>query len=302
MTKDLSVVINLTASVVACLFLTTQSLGQVNNVPVINQQQAYKLKSKINKMDYQIFISLPKHYTKSDTTRYPVLYLLDGNYTFPMAHSTRQLLDLAGSLEDLIIVGIGYTWDKSYEPWYIGRWSDFTPSNDVKSDTSRSFLAMLDLKKGSIHSGGANQFIGVLKNEIIPFVEKNYKVNQDRGIAGHSLSGLFAAYCLLHEPRLFSRYGINSPSLWWDDLKIFGIEKSFAEKNRSLYAQVFLSVGEGEGDAMVPKMKAFADSLRKHSYAGLSLTSQVFEGEGHFSVVPASISRTLRVLYKVKAK
>ena len=53
---------------------------------------------------------------------------------------------------------------------------------------------------------------------------------------------------------------------------------------------------------MVPKMTAFADSLKVHNYIGLTLASQIFEDEGHFSVVPASISRTLRTLYKVKKK
>ena len=57
-----------------------------------------------------------------------------------------------------------------------------------------------------------------------------------------------------------------------------------------------------EGQSMVPKMTAFADSLKSYNYIGLTFTSQVFEDEGHFSVVPASISRTLRTLYKAKRK
>lgn len=157
-------------------------MGQTNSIPAINQKQEYQVKSKINKISYQIFVSLPKYYSKTDTTKYPVLYLLDGNYTFPIAHSTRQLLDFAGSIEDLIIVGIGYSWDKSYEPWYTGRWGDFTPSSDIKNDTSSTFLSMLKLKSGSLTSGNAKEFISILKNEIIPLVEKNYKVNGDKGL------------------------------------------------------------------------------------------------------------------------
>jgi predicted alpha/beta superfamily hydrolase len=141
-----------------------------------------------------------------------------------------------------------------------------------------------------------------MKNEIIPFVEKKYKTNGDRGIAGHSLGGLFTAYCLLSEPDLFHRYGINSPSFWWDKNKMFEMEKAFSEKNKNLNAQVFISVGSREGESMVPKMTAFADSLKIHNYNGLILTSQIFDNETHFSVLPSSISRTLRVLYGVKRK
>lgn len=292
----------ITMALFAFIGFTLQSMAQTTSIPVINQKQEYQLKSKINNKAYQLFVSLPKYYSQKDTTKYPVLYLLDGNYTFPIAHSTRQLLDFTGSLEDVIIVGIGYNWKKSYEPWFTGRWHDLTPSPDNTSDTSRSFLAMLNLKAGSLQSGGAKEFLTIIKNEIIPFVEKNYHVNDDRGIEGHSYGGLFATYCLLQEPQLFNRYGINSPSLWWDNEKIFETEKSFAEKNRTLNAQVFITVGNKEGESMVTKMTAFADSLKAHHYSGLTLTSQIFEDEGHFSVVPASISRTLRVLYKPKRK
>jgi hypothetical protein len=31
------------------------------------------------------------------------------------------------------------------------------------------------------------------QTEIIPFIDKSYKTNSDRGIAGHSLGGLFTA-------------------------------------------------------------------------------------------------------------
>jgi predicted alpha/beta superfamily hydrolase len=284
------------------MVFTYQSTGQTNSVPRINQKQDYHLKSKINHNNYQLFVSLPENYSKTDTTRYPVLYLLDGNYTFPIAHSTRQLLDLSGSLEDVIIVGIGYTWEKSYEHWYVERWKDFTPSSDIISDTSRAFLALLNLKTSSLASGGAQAFMNALQREIIPFIEKKYKVNADKGIAGHSLGGLFAAYSLFQEPKLFNRYGINSPSLWWHSDEIFIVEKSFAKKNKNLNAQVFISVGSREGASMVPKMKAFVDSLNAHNYTAFSLTSHVFEDEGHFSVVPASISRTLLELYPAKKK
>ena len=302
MTKYILLATRFFVSLFAFIVFSVQSMGQTNSIPVINQKQEFQLKSKMNNTSYQLFVSLPKNYSKTDTIKYPVLYLLDGNYTFPIAHSARQLLDFAGSLENVIIVGIGYSWDKSYEPWYTGRWSDFTPSSVINSDTSRSFLSTLNLKTGSLTSGGAQGFINILKNEIIPFVEKSYNVNGDKGIEGHSLGGLFAAYCLLHETQLFNRYGINSPSLWWDKEKIFEIEKSFAEKNKNLNAQVFITIGSREGESMVAPMTAFADSLKTHNYSGLTLTTQVFEDEGHFSVVPASISRTLRTLYKVKKK
>jgi predicted alpha/beta superfamily hydrolase len=66
-----------------------------------------------------------------------------------------------------------------------------------------------DVPKGGLISGGADKFLTSMKTEIVPFVDKNYKTNSDRGIFGHS-GGLFAAYCLVNSDGYFTRFGISS--------------------------------------------------------------------------------------------
>jgi len=257
------------------------------------------IKSKINGVTYHLSVSLPKHYSSMKDLRYPVLYYLDGNVTFPIAFGTRVILDWTGEIEDVIIVGVGYS-KLSIIPLMTSRWTDYTPSSNVKTDSS--FLGPIGVPAGSLTSGGGPVFLNVLRKEIFPFIETQYKTTDDRGIAGNSFGGLFAGYCLISAPDLFHRYGINSPSFWWDNGYMFPLEKSFSKGNRFLNANVFMSVGSLEGEWMVPKMIAFADSLKHHNYNGLTLTTQLFDNETHVSVIPASISRTLRVLYGVKEK
>lgn len=57
-----------------------------------------------------------------------------------------------------------------------------------------------------------------------------------------------------------------------------------------------MSVGGKEGLMMIGVMASFADLLRS-DFKGLSVTPHVFEDEDHMSVMPANISRTLKVLY-----
>lgn len=279
------------------LFFSSPSIAQYPVAPTINEKQEHILKSAINGNTYHLSVSLPMHYAAKDSKQYPVLYMLDGGLSFPIAHAARTSMDLGGELEAVIIVGIEYDWVKSLQPWMTLRWKDFTPFKDAKSDTSQSFLQWFNLTKGDLSSGGAVAYLKVLQEEIIPFIEKKYKTNTDRGISGHSLGGLFAGYCLLTGPKLFQRYGINSPSFWWNNKEMFAVEKSFSVKNTSLPARVFMSVGSLEGASMTPVMTAFADSLKNHNYKGLLLTTHIFEDENHMSVVPAMISRTLRELY-----
>lgn len=277
------------------------SIGQ-HPIPIINQQQQHAITSKITGVNYQLSVSLPMHYTESDSQTYAVLYLLDGNYTFPTAHATRTGIDIFGGLDNIIIVGIGYTWEQSLQPWFANRWADFTPTSSTSIDTASTVLSSFGLNKGDLKSGGADAFIEVLKKEIIPLIDKNYKTNADRGISGHSLGGLFAGYCLVKEPTLFQRYGILSPSFWWDGGGVLAMEEKYSTQNQALHVKVFMSVGSLENPNMVSTMRAFSDTLKSRNYTGFQLTTQVFEEEDHMSVIPASISRMLKVLYPSEKK
>ncbi|EOZ96613.1 putative esterase [Indibacter alkaliphilus LW1] len=282
------------------IFIITVSFevtAQKPPVPVINQQEQHLFHSTTNGKSYHLAVSLPPNYSATDSSQYPVLYLLDGSFSFPIAHAARTLLDMFGEIEKVIIVGIGDEWEQSYSPWISSRWTDYTPSADPASDSNPAFLNLFDLREGALLSGGGPVFLDMIQNEIIPFIDGQYKTNQDRGIAGHSFGGLFAGYCLLKASNTFSRFGIKSPSFWWNKDEIFALEQLYSQQNQDLNAKVFISVGSKEGTSMVPKMKAFTDSLHNRNYQGLKLTSHIFEDETHNSVVAASISRTIRVLY-----
>ncbi len=303
-TEKMKNVIQCTQRSMLLIFLfvmsNAQLFGQDNRAPVINQQETHTLKSTINGTTYHLYVSLPQYYSATDTTHYPVLFILDGGLGFPIAHSARIAEDMFGSIEDIIIVGIEYEWKESLTPWMTTRWKDFTPTQDLSSDENPAFKKTFGVPEGSLNSGGAATFLSVIQKEIIPFVDKEYRTTTDRGISGHSLGGLFVTYCLFSAPELFNRYGINSPSLWWDKKAIFGTEKSFSEQHQDLSAKVFMSVGSLEGPLMTPVMKEFAEILESRNYKGLKLKTHIFEEETHMSVVPAMISRTIVMLYGTK--
>ena len=64
-------------------------------------------------------------------------------------------------------------------------------------------------------TGGADDYLRLLTEEIIPTAEKEINgVPRWRGIAGYSLAGLFALYAI-YRTALFSRVGSISGSLWF---------------------------------------------------------------------------------------
>jgi predicted alpha/beta superfamily hydrolase len=80
-------------------------------------------------------------------------------------------------LEDLIIVSIS-------DADFTFRYQDYTTS--LSTSTDEKVNKRSDVPKGGLISGGADKFLTSMKTEIVPFVDKNYKTNSDRGIFGHS--------------------------------------------------------------------------------------------------------------------
>ncbi|HNP21095.1 MAG TPA: alpha/beta hydrolase-fold protein [Panacibacter sp.] len=279
----------------AYLILTvTLSHGQNTVFPVLRDMKEHIITSSFNSKKYQLDVLLPKNYQRTDTFRYPVLYVLDGKYSFTSFYSIASLLDLGKEISDFIIVAI----DGEHLPdpdWMVNRFNDFTPTHIPQADSTWS--AMFQLPYGALTSGGALSFLNTIQSDIIPFIDKQYKTTASRGLFGHSLGGLFVGYCLLTRPGLFQQYSMNSPSFWWNNNEMLTLETAFVKQHPTLSAtNIFISAGALEGPAMISPVTEFANTLKAH-YAGLPITSQIFESETHLSVVPAASSRTLKTFY-----
>jgi hypothetical protein len=202
-------------------------------------------------------------------------------------------------IKDIIIVSIDFR-GTTDEDWFVSRYNDFTPSSILQADTLWSKI--MKIPEGKLKSGGAEMFLNTLEKDLIPYINSHYRTTDDRGLFGHSLGGLFAGYCLLKKPDLFKRYGINSPSFWWNNSELVRNENHYAREHTDLSAKVFFSVGGAEDAMMIAPFNAFTNSIKSHNYKGLSMTVKVFDGETHLSVVPAGGSRTLKVLYGANVK
>lgn len=91
-------------------------------------------------------------------------------------------------------------------------------------------------------TGGANDYLRLLIEEIIPTAEKKITgVPSWRGIAGYSLAGLFALYAI-YQTDLFSRVGSMSGSLWFPSMK----EYIFSHEPKQWPDRMYFSLGDKE--------------------------------------------------------
>jgi len=278
------------------LLISNFSFGQKLEPKSRPLEPDHFINSKITGEKYQLYISFPSSYSTEDSLTYPVLYVLDGAYSFPTFNLINRRLSSMRMIQDVVIVGIHSGTDRN--SWFINRTLDYTPTSDTLDD--RKAEKKFGIPEGKLSSGGAQKFLECIKNEITPLIEKHYKVNQERGIAGHSLGGLFAAYCFVNSDGYFNRFGLNSPSLWWEDEKFLkeAVDKFKVNKAWEIPpSKVFVSVGEKETEIEIPTVESFCQHLRDANYKNIELTWQIFTHETHMTVMPASMSRTITVLY-----
>jgi uncharacterized protein len=258
------------------------------------------LHSHIIGQDMRLFVKLPWLYDRSDTV-YPVLYCLDGNRSFPLYAATSLILETPGSkATELLVVGVGYRTDddriRGLAQWAAWRNRDLTPARDEESERywRERLAALLGGEELDVQSGGAPQFLKALFEEVIPFVEANYRAAPgDRGLAGYSSGGLFTLYALFHAPNAFTRYFAGSPDM--PDL-LFEYEETYAAAHDDLAARLLITVGGKEAELLEP-VQRMADRLHSRGYPSLEVLTHVIEGEGHSSAYAPAVSRALCVLY-----
>lgn len=114
-------------------------------------------------------------------------------------------------------------------------------------------------KGGEDFAGKADDYIDLLTNTKIPQIEK--KIDHDitkRGLAGYSLSGLFALYSL-YKTDLFSMIGSMSGSLWYNGF----IDFMQSNDIKTSSPKVYLSLGDKESNTKNPQMATVETCTQK---------------------------------------
>jgi len=250
--------------------------------------------------DYQLFVALPESYAAQPQRRYPVVFVTDANYAFPLVRAiSRRVGDHGQGLEDFILVGLSYA--KGDTPVYSRR-RDYTPTPRGPRDAEPD-----DSGRPVVH-GGAEAYRLHVRDEVFPMIARTYRADMQRKVfAGHSYGALLGSHILFTQPDMFSHYILGSPSFWYDRKVVFDHEARYAAANRDLAADVYLGAGSFEtlaaagGDPrfndevdLVGDMTRFARTLTDRRYPHLHVESEVIEDEDHLTVAPVIITRGLR--------
>jgi predicted alpha/beta superfamily hydrolase len=192
----------------------------------------HELRSRVFRNTRLVRVWLPPDYDKGGGTRYPVLYLNDGQNLFEPATAfvgvhwqvgeTASRLIVEKKIRPLIIVGIdnaGKNRAREYLPY---------KTRDPK----------VPVVKGTLYPR-------FLKREVMPLIEGHYAVltgPKNTGLGGSSLGGLITLYTQLAAPGMFGQLLIESPSLFVANRKILAECRKF----RAWPLRVYLGMGTRE--------------------------------------------------------
>ena len=114
-------------------------------------------------------------------------------------------------------------------------------------------------KNGEPFAGGADDYLRLLVEEIIPRAEKELPGPPAwRGIAGYSLAGLFALYAG-YQTDVFSRVGCISGSLWFPGFK----EYIFSHEPKRRPDCIYFSLGDKEAKTRNPVLKTVQENTEE---------------------------------------
>ena len=215
----------------------------------------------------ELTVSLPPSYKKDPKRTYPLLFLLDGDYLFDPFEGTMKY---------------GYYWDDLPEVILVG----------LSQDKERDADCTLDEATGLPEGSGADffEFIG---GELIPYLQKKYRISPFKIIAGHDVTASFLNLYLYKDAPLFNAYISLSPELGLE------METRIAERLAGFKQNIFYYQSSSDGD--IKKMKEKITTLDTNIKAvvnpSLNYKYDDFKEASHYSLVLYSIPSALYQIF-----
>ncbi|PXY44554.1 alpha/beta hydrolase [Flavobacterium hydrophilum] len=249
-----------------CLYFTL-----LLSVSVFAQKTFDNIKSEKLGTDRRITIGLPASYETSPSKKYPVLYLLDGDYLFDPFLGAINYGVYWDDLPEMIIIGIHQNHDGE-------RFDDSTIDQNVG----------VPFEKGA-------EFFEFVGGELLPYIEKKYRTAPFKIIAGHDITASYINFFLYKDRPLFNGYICLSPELA-PKMEIRIAEKFAQVKEPFFY---YLSAGEGDINKIKEPIEKLDSNIKVANNPLVNYKYDVFKNATHYTEVLHSIPSALYHIFEV---
>lgn len=257
---------NLTFVILYILLLGVQTTFGQNKTDIVIGSK-FVVKSNILDEERTCLISLPDSYNDSAQVakKYPIIILLDGYTHFKTASGIVHFMSSNRNRNNLMPESIIVAIEN------VDRERDFT-------------VTKIKTKRPNTMGGGRN-FLNFIENELIPYIDENYRTEPYRTLVGHSLGGLLTLNSYLDKNSIFNAYISIDPSIWWNEEMMKNKVDSIS--SISLNKKLYIATAN-QGEANYERNKQRHDNLyaliTEKSEEPLNVEIQYFEKENHRSV------------------
>jgi enterochelin esterase-like enzyme len=235
----------------------------------------HEFRSRVFRNTRFLRVWLPPGYEDAENSgrHYPVLYLNDGQNLFEAASAfagvewqvdeTSDRLIREGAVPPMIVVGM----------------------DNAGDDRIREYMPHRSMNPVMLRVQGRH-YPDFLMKEVMPFVERNYRVAtgaENTGLGGSSLGALIALYTVMVRPGVIGRLLVESPSLW-------AAHRQTIKESRSVRIwpeRIYLGVGTAEAGSgersrtVVDDVRELAAILRRAVLSEKRLRLVIQDGAGH---------------------
>lgn len=235
--------------------------------PLFSQKSVDTIHSQKLNEDRTFSFSLPPSYNKSKDKKYPLLLLLDGDYLFDPFSGALSYGNYWDDLPEVIIVGIHQGKEREFD-------------TDVEAESG------LPIEKGA-------KFFEFIGSELIPAIEKKYRVAPFRIIAGHDVTAGYLNLFLYKDNPIFDAYISLSPELGIDMETRIPTRLGLTKKPLFYYQ----STADGDLKKTQQRIKTLDANIKTVINPNLYYQLDEFKNASHYSLVIHSIPNALYHLF-----
>ncbi|RIY11093.1 alpha/beta hydrolase [Hymenobacter rubripertinctus] len=265
-----------TSLLVILLLLARPAAAQQPAAAPLSIGQTFTLASRVLGETRRINVYVPPGFPDSARTALPVLYMPDGGMAEDFLH-VAGLVQVSvgnGTMRPFLLVGIENT----------ERRRDLTgPTTDAED------------RKIAPRVGGSAAFRRFLRQELMPEIQRRYRVTGEKAIIGESLAGLFIVETLLTEPDLFDTYLAFDPSLWWNKERLLQQAPTFLRQYRGPAKTLFV-VASAQPD-IARETRELAALVQQAGNQRLTATFSALPHETHGTVYHPAALLALRAVF-----
>lgn len=214
-------------------------------------------------------ISVPESYTKNTDRKYPILLVLDGDYLFEPFLGALTYGSYFNELPETIVVGIK---------------QDFRTERQADTRT--------DAETGLPAEGGA-KFFEFIGSELMPALEKKYRLAPFRIIAGHDITAGFMNLFLYKDNPIFNAYLSLSPEMG-TEMEVRVPTRLAAMKKPVFYYQ---ALADGDLKSSQELIRLLDSNIKMVKNDNLYYRFDEFTGASHYSMVLSAIPNALFHLF-----